>query len=392
MAKILRIITRLNVGGPAIHAILLDSELNKNGHTDILVTGTVSDSEGDMFYLAKDKGVTPVVVSDLGREISFKKDLKAFFALYKLMRKEKPDIVHTHTAKAGTLGRLAAILAGVPVKVHTFHGHIFDGYFSPFRAKIFILIEKLLALFTDRVVVLSDSVKNDIVNRLKISSPDKSVVVPLGLELEKFLNSGPSKGNFRRKLGVSDDMLLVGIIGRLVPIKNHKVFLDAVRKIKDTDSRMKVRFVIVGDGELRFELKAYTKKLNIEEMVIFTGWVENLAEVYVDLDLVALTSLNEGTPVSLIEAMASSRAVIATDVGGIKDLITDNVNGILVRSADADDISSKLISLLKDEERRKRLGLNGRKMVMTKYTKERLVKNIGSLYDGLMVRRAGDRC
>src|SRR3989338_473956 len=181
MEKIIRIITRLNVGGPAIHAILLDSELNKNGHTDILVTGTVSDSEGDMFYLAKDKCVTPVVVSDLGREISFKKDLKAFFALYKLMRKEKPDIVHTHTAKAGTLGRLAAILAGVPVKVHTFHGHIFDGYFSPFRAKIFILIEKLLALFTDRVVVLSDSVKNDIVNRLKISSPDKSVVVPLGL-------------------------------------------------------------------------------------------------------------------------------------------------------------------------------------------------------------------
>lgn len=389
MKKIVRIITRLNIGGPAIHVILLSSEFNRAGYKDILVCGRTSAAEGDMLYYAKEKGVAPICVNDLGRDISFWKDIKAFFAILSIMIRERPDIVHTHTAKAGTLGRLAAIFAGVPVKVHTFHGHVFDGYFNPLKAKVFILIEKFLALFTDRVVVVSDEVKNDIVDKLKVTNRSKSVVIPLGLELENFLRCESRRGSFRKRFGLSDDMLLVGIVGRLVPIKNHRIFLDAAKQILDARPGSKVKFLVIGDGELGGYLKEYAKKIMLGEDVRFTGWMDDLPAVYSDLDIVALTSLNEGTPVSLIEAMASARPVVATSVGGVADIVRDGYNGLLAGSNDAGDFSRKLLRLIDDKKMRIEFGERGRELVREKYSKDRLVKDIKDLYEECLKNSTG---
>lgn len=390
MIKVLRIITRLNIGGPAIHAILLSSSLNDGGvYKNVLVTGCVSESEGDMADFARAKGVDPIVIPDLVREMSVKKDLKAFRDIYRLIKKERPDIVHTHMAKAGALGRLAAIFAGVPVKVHTFHGHVFDGYFNPVKAKIFVLIEKFLALFTDKVIMVSERVKDDIVKRLKVVSDSKSVVIPLGLELDRFAACESEKGSFRKLLGVSSDTLLVGIIGRLVPIKNHRMFLEAAAGIKDSPLWPRVKFVVVGDGEMRDQLEEYAEKLGIKDKLIFTGWIEDLVPVYADLDVVALTSLNEGTPVSLIEAMASGRAVVSTDVGGVADLVKDGYNGLLVKIDDVEDFSFKLLRLLENQNMRTEFGIRGRELVREKYSKSRLVKDIKNLYEECLKNGSG---
>lgn len=369
------------MGGPAIHTVLLSEALNKDGYKDILVCGRVSESEGDMAYFAKDKNVVPVVIPELGRDISLVNDIKAFYKLYKLIRAERPDIVHTHAAKAGTLGRLAAIVCGVPVKVHTFHGHIFDGYFSPFKARIFLFIEKFLALFTDRVITVSDTVKYEITDKLKVTSADKCVVVPLGLELDKFFAFKKEDGKFRRELSLPDNAVLVGIVGRLVPIKNHTMFLDAAKMVLDLKSGPDIRFVIVGDGELRHHLEDYAAKIGIRDRVIFTGWRKDLPVVYSGLDIVALTSLNEGTPVSIIEAMAAMRPVVSTMVGGVKDIITDSANGYLVKSQDTRNFSEKLAGLITDNEQQKKFGSRGRESVERKYSKERLVRDIKLLYD-----------
>lgn len=379
--NIVRVIARLNIGGPAIHTVLLSSELNKRGCRDVLVCGTVDDSEGDMMYLARENNVAPIVIPQLCREISPMRDIKSFAALYSIMRRERPDIVHTHTAKAGTLGRLAALCAGVPVKVHTFHGHVFDGYFSPMKARVFLLIEKFLALFTNKVVVVSELVKNEIVNTLKVTTESKCVVVPLGFDLSRFLECEKASGAFRKELGLGSDTVLVGIVGRLVPIKNHKMFLDVAKKIMTKNPGAKIRFVIIGDGECADGLKAQAKSLDLEKHVIFTGWKRDLAAVYADLDIVALTSLNEGTPVSIIEAMASRKPVIATDVGGVGDLIVQGENGYLVKSGDAEGFADKLSDLIRNADKRASFGTSGRDHVRQKYSKERLVNDIESLYE-----------
>lgn len=378
--KIVRIIARLNIGGPAIHTILLNSGLNKGGYKDVLVSGRISESEGNMMYLAKDNNVEPVIIPELGRDISLIKDIKALFGLYCLIRREKPDIVHTHTAKAGTLGRIAAVLAGVPVRIHTFHGHVFNGYFSPAKAMIFIWIERALSAFTDKIIVVSESVKGEISKKLKIADSGKCVVIPLGLELDKFLDGANVKGRFRKTWGVSSDTLLVGIVGRLVPIKNHSFFLKAAKKIRETAPGLNVRFVVIGDGELKKPLIEMAGKMGLDD-IIFTGWIKELSEVYADLDVVALTSLNEGTPVSLIEAMASAKAVISTDVGGVKDIVRPGETGILADNNDIDGFSASLLRLLKNGQEREAIGLRGREFVRVKYSKERLLKDIKSVYE-----------
>ncbi len=385
--KITRVITRLNIGGPAIHTVILTSELNKLGYNDTLVCGNVSESEGDMIYLAEEKSIFPLVIEEMGREISLVRDLKAFWRLFLIMRRERPDIVHTHTAKAGTLGRLAAICAGVPVKVHTFHGHVFDGYFNPIKAKVFLWIERFLALFTDRVITVSDKVKDEIVNKLRVTCDSKCVVVPLGFELEKFLKCEAGNGNYRKKLGLDKDILLVGIVGRLVPIKNHEMFLEVAKIVRDSGFRRKVKFVIIGDGELRSHLEGYARKIGIEKEVIFTGWEQDLDMVYADLDVVALTSLNEGTPVSIIEALASARPVVAADVGGVRDIVTDGECGFLVPSGDTKRFSEKLLCLLDDSLLCQKFGACGREFVRERYSKKRLVEDIEQLYGACLLEK-----
>ena len=388
--KVVRIITRLNIGGPAIHAILLTEGLNSKLYEKHLIAGRPDKLEGDMSGLAAEKNLNVEYVPELGREIGIR-DIVAFLKLFRYLRNVKPDIVHTHTAKAGALGRIAAYLTGVPLRVHTFHGHIFDGYFSPFKARVFLYIERFLGNFSDRVIAVSENVKNEIVNDLKVVKKGKCIVVPLGLELDKFLNNDSLKGRFRKAIGVDAETLLVGIVGRLVPIKNHTMFLDVARKIKDKAAHLKFKFLIIGDGEMRQSLEEYAKKIGIDRCVIFTGWVKDLCMAYADLDIITLTSLNEGTPVSLIEAMASGKPVVATDVGGVKDIVLDGENGFLVKSNNADDFSNKLFVLLQDKEKRSKFGMCGRMSVRERYSKNRLINDIEELYEGLIKEKGLNR-
>ncbi|HDH51780.1 MAG TPA: glycosyltransferase family 1 protein [Nitrospirae bacterium] len=384
-AKILRIIARLNIGGPAIHVILLADELDRLGYETVLVKGSEGAAEGNMMDLAEAKGIKPVVIPELGREIGIKNDLKAFYKLYRLIRKEKPDIVHTHTAKAGTLGRIAARLAGVPVILHTFHGHVLTGYFGRCRSWVFILIEKILALITTRLITLSEELKRELID-MGIGKEDKFEVIPLGLELEPFLDAERHKGRFKNELGLSAETAVIGIVGRLVPVKRHKLFLDMAKMI---DSQADIKFVIVGDGELRKELEDYAEKLGIADEVIFTGFRRDLPEIYAGLDIVVLTSKNEGTPVSIIEAMAAARPVVATNVGGVPSLVKDGVTGLLVKPGDTDSLSDAVARLIKDPHLRQDMGREARSRVFPSYDISELVGRINVLYSSLRDKKQG---
>lgn len=388
--KVVRIITRLNIGGPSIHAILLNDGLDKDTFETYLIAGSPGISEGDMAWLAGQAGINVIYVPELSRELGFK-DIIALFKIFGILKKIRPDIIHTHMAKAGALGRMAALLAGVPVRVHTFHGHVLDGYFSAFKTTIFLAVERFLAQFTDKVISISYSLREEIVEKLRIVSGDKCVVIKLGFDLKKFLDVEKKSGVFRQKIGVSYDMLLVGIVGRLVPIKNHKMFLDVVKCVVDRGGAADTMFVIVGGGQLESELTRYAHEIGVEDFVRFAGWVQDVSSVYADLDIAVLTSINEGTPVSLIEAMASSRPVVSTDVGAVRDIVSDGENGFLVEKDNVRDFSDKLCRLIKDKGLRLSFGSIGRKRVMVEYLKDRLIADISGLYKEIIYNKRGAR-
>ncbi len=370
--KVLRIISRLNIGGPAIHSITLTGGLDKARFESVLITGRPAEEEGDMSYLAYEKNVKPIVIDELRRQTSPLGDIKAFFKIYGWIRKIRPDIVHTHASKAGTLGRLAALAGGVPVKIHTFHGHVLYRYFSPVKSKIYILIERILSHFTDRIVAVSKRQQVELTRILGLHRHDKCVIIPLGLDLKPFLAVEESENK---------DALTVGMIGRLTKIKNHKMFLDGAALIKKKAPNLNVRFVIVGDGELKYEISDYIKKLGLEKDVLMIGWKADLASIYSGLDVVALTSDNEGTPLCIIEAMASARPVVATDVGGVGDLVIDDKTGYLVWRGDVEAFSDRVLDLLKDKTRRRAFGAAARNLAASRYTEGRLIGDIERLYE-----------
>jgi glycosyltransferase involved in cell wall biosynthesis len=368
--KIVRIIARLNIGGPARNAVLLTE-----GFSDtVLVCGEVDGTEGDMIYLAQQKGIKPVIVEELGRELSWKDDWTAFWKIYRIIQREKPDIIHTHTAKAGALGRMAGILYGRAILIHTFHGHVLSGYFGKFKTEIFIWTEKFLALFTDKIITVSENLKKELVEKFRIAPEKKISVIELGFELDELLKLPP-----RENRGTVN----IGIVGRLVPVKNHKMLFRACRG----GLNLPYRLIVIGDGELRGELEKYAEQLGIKDKVEFRGWIKDLKTIYEELDIVALASLNEGTPVSLIEAMAGARPVIATNVGGVKDIVKDEVNGCLVDSEDVGEFSKKLTELVGNSVKRGVFGINGRKMVQERFAKERLIKDTERLYNTLLDKR-----
>ena len=405
--KILRIIARLNIGGPAIHTILLTEGLNKQKFESVLVTGVVGHGEADMSYLAEEKHINPVIIKEMGREISWKDDFIALWKIFRLLRKENPDIVHTHTAKAGTLGRISVIIyngllfiknkkTAKKIKlVHTFHGHVFHGYFRPLKSKIFAFIERLLACFSDRIIAISPEQSTDIHSKYCIAPQNKISVISIGLDLNKCLNSDVNGNKFRENWKLSNKTTLIGIVGRLVPIKNHKMFLDSIKIISTNYQTFDSKFVIIGDGELQENLYHHVVKLGIKEDVIFTGWQKDLKEIYAALDIVALTSLNEGTPVSVIEAMAAGKAVVSTRVGGVVDLMgkfhkkinSNNIdiydNGILVESGDVAGFTEALGLLFEDKSLRDKMGTRGREFVKERFNIDRLVKDMEKLYESL---------
>jgi len=396
----MRVIARLNIGGPAIHVHLLTEGLDEYGFRSRLVTGRISPDEGDMGYLFESASVKPIVIPELQREIRPLLDLKAFWKLLRILWRERPDIVHTHTAKAGTLGRAAAILCSLlrfsrKIRiVHTFHGNVFEGYFRPLMSSLFILIERFLAWKTDFIIAISETQKQELCRKYRIAPPEKVRTIGLGFDLGPFLGVSKWKGRFRKDLGLDGEPLLVGIVGRLVPIKNHRMFIDAAGLFLEQNPGLSVVFVVVGDGELRRELEAYCREKGLEGHVRFCGWIKDLGPVYADLDVLVLTSDNEGTPVSIIEAMAASVPVAATDAGGVRDLLLGKERGaplkgnfligergVLCRKNDARGLTEGLKYLLnlKDPEKG-RLLESSRRFAVDTYGRERLLGDIASLY------------
>lgn len=384
MIPVIQILARLNIGGPAVYTILLTKLLDPSRYATTLVTGTVSPSEGDMSYLADEQGVTPLFIPELGREIRWQDDLIAFWKIFRLLRKIRPAIVHTHTAKAGMLGRLAAKLAGVPILVHTFHGHVFHSYFSPRKTQMFLAIERFLARFTDVIITLSPKQREEILG-YGIGNPDNVRAIGLGLQLQPFVDCAGLRGGLRRELGVNEDAPLIGIIARLVPVKGHLYFLEAAQIVLRAFPN--ARFLIVGDGELRPELERQADALGIRRSVDFLGFRRDLAQIYADLDVVALSSLNEGLPVTLIEGMAAGKPVAASNVGGVGDLVQHGQSGLLTPPKDSRALAEGICDLLRrSPEERRRMGEIGRARVYPKYHITTLAQQIETVYESLLNR------
>jgi len=378
----MRVITRLNIGGPAIHVSLLASRLDPTRYETLLVSGVESADEGNMLELGRLPPVEPTIVPTLGRAISPFDDARALARLISLARSFKPDIVHTHLAKAGALGRVAARLARTPIVVHTYHGSVFRGYFGRRESATYLGIERGLARITTRIVAITPGQKADLVG-LGIAPAGRIAQIPLGLDLEQFREL-PAREEAVAALGLPRDGRYVTIIARLVPIKDIPTFLRALSRV--TESLPDVRGLVVGDGPERGAVEGVARDLRLGERCRFLGWRADLPNVYAASDVVALSSLNEGSPVSIIEAMAAGRAVIATAVGGVPDVI-DDTTGILVGAGDHEALGDAILSLLADPERRATLGRSGRDTAVRRFGADRLVADVDRLYMDLLARR-----
>ena len=374
---VLRAITRLNIGGPAIHAILLTRGLQNERFRSVLVSGQEGPGEGNLLDLADRCSVRPVMVEELGREVSLANDLAAVRQLYRLIRQEQPHVVHTHMAKAGTAGRLAARLAGVPIVLHTYHGHVFHSYFSPPKTAFFLAIERLLARLTDCIVAVGDKQRDELIG-YRVAPAQKIVSIPLGLDIEPMLSVEAERGRLRAELGLNGVHRLVGIVARLVPIKAHEVFIEAAARIRREVPN--VRFLIIGDGERRAELEERARRIGVRDEALFLGWRKDMRAVYADLDVVVLSSLNEGSPVALIEAMAAARPVVSTNVGGVGEVVANGRSGLLVPPRDPGALAEAVTTILSEPGTGERLANAARRAVYPKYSSERLVADVETLY------------
>lgn len=389
MPKVLRIINRLNIGGPTYNVSYLTRYMQPEYET-LLVAGTKLDDEESSDYILEKLGISSRQVSEMKREINLSSDWKAYNEIKKIIREFKPDIVHTHAAKSGTLGRLAAIHCKVPVIVHTFHGHVFHSYFSPLKTKIFLAIERYLASKCSAIVAISDLQKKELCYDFKVCNPDKTVVIPLGFDLDRFSESMKEKRNQFRKKYLLDDEVAIGIIGRFAPIKNHDLFLRAFKKLTQQTNK-KVVAVLVGDGDDRTKLENLCNEIGLtysngdkKTQVIFTSWIKEIDVALAGLDIVAMTSLNEGTPVSLIEAQASGKPIVSTNVGGIENVVLPNETAFLSESGDADAFAKNMLQLVDDNELRKKISEKGWAHVKEKFHYLRLVSDMKELYKRLL--------
>lgn len=379
--RILRIIARLNIGGPAIHVTLLTAKLGLPDYESALVSGSIAPGEGDMAYYAEERGVHAHLIPELGRAIHPLRDIRTVLKLYRLMQEFKPDVVHTHTAKAGFLGRVAARMAGVPVIVHTFHGHVFKGYFGPTMTHLFIRLERLGAQLSDRLIALTEGLRRELVEQYRIAPKGKIIVLPLGLDLDSFAQTPRKSGAFRAAWDIAPDVPLIGIVGRLTQVKNHALFLQSAAQIKP--NQPDAHFVIVGDGELRADIEGQANALGLRGAVTFTGWQRDLAPIYSDLDVLVISSVNEGTPVTVIEALSAACPVVTTRVGGLPDLLDGGALGTLVPSEDADALAKGILDTLRQPPD----VSEAQRLMLDRYGIDRLVRDLDSLYRGLLAKK-----
>jgi len=383
--KVLRVIARLNVGGPALHVAYLAGGLAERGYDTTLVAGTLARGEESMAAAASQRGVTIVPLDELHREVAPLRDLRAILRLARLIRRERPDILHTHTAKAGAVGRVAALISGrarPSVIVHTFHGHVLRGYFNPLTTLGFRLLERWLATFTTALIAVSPEVRDDLV-RLGVAPAEKFAIVRLGIELDERVSAAEgARAEVRRILGGGPIVLKKSGEGRMTAVKRTEDVLRALSGL--LEQGVDAYVCLVGDGPDRHQLERYAHELGIVRRCLFVGYQNEMGRFYQAIDALVLPSINEGTPVSVIEALAAERPAVATRVGGIPDVIRDGVDGFLVDAGDVDDLAKKLALLAREPARRAAMGAEGRARVLERYAVERLVDDIDLLYRSLL--------
>ena len=387
------IINRLNLGGPAFHVAILAKYLQE-GFEVLLLAGTKQDSEESSEYIVKEMGLTFTRLQEMKRSINPYRDIRSYLEIRKIIKQYNPDIVHTHAAKAGALGRLAALHEKIPVIVHTFHGHVFHSYFHPIKTKIFLWIERFLAKRSSAIIAISERQKHELASHYNLCEPSKINIIPLGFDLTRFRENVEQKRiDFRKKFFLDDDEIAIGIIGRLVPIKNHSLFIDCAARILASTSK-KVRFFIIGDGESRVSLMKEASIVGIDYSyypdekkksdLTFTSWIKDVDVCISGLDIVALCSFNEGTPVSLIEAQAGNRPIISTKVGGIENVVKEGETALLVNINDFSEFHKTLLLMIEDDDLRARLGRNSWEFVRDKFHYTRLIREISELYQSML--------
>jgi glycosyltransferase involved in cell wall biosynthesis len=386
MKKILRIINRFNLGGPTYNAAYLTKYLEPDYET-LLIGGQHDESEKSSMHILDNLGLKPIIIPEMQRSLNPYKDQIAFKKIQNIIKEFKPDIVHTHAAKAGALGRRAAYKMGVKQIYHTFHGHVFHSYFGSFKTRIFKEIEKNLAKKSTKIIAISEIQKRELSKIHKICPEKKIEVIPLGFDLERFNTDKDSKRKeFRKKWNLKENEIAIGIIGRLVPIKNHVFFIDAIQEVLKK-SEFPVRAFIVGDGEEKQNIINYIKNKNLDFSLNYnpatfhlTSWIKEIDRVNSGMDIICLTSLNEGTPVSLIEAQASGKPIVSTKTGGIENIVLENKTALLSEKNDLHNFSKNLLSLVNDSNKRKLLSKFGLEKSKD-FHYDQLVNNIKNLYE-----------
>ena len=386
--RIFRVITRLNIGGPSIQAIALTSRLAARGAVTTLLHGRLGAGEGDMRYLAA-ADANLQFVPTLQRAIAPLDDLRSLVSLYQAMRRFQPTIVHTHMAKAGLLGRVAALAynrtrgrAPRARVVHTYHGHVLEGYFGGLATAIFIALERQLARITDAIVAISPAIRADLLNTYRIGRAAQYRIVPLGFDLSAFaLVDEAARRRARAELQIAAEAPVLATVGRLTAIKNYALLLDAAQRVTARFPNLVV--LLAGDGELRADLEAQAARLGISANLRFLGWRRDLPTIYAATDVFALTSRNEGTPVALIEAMAAGVPGVSTDVGGVGDVIASEAMGVRVATDDVAGFASAVERLLADPAARQAMGAAARAHVLSHYDIARLTNDIDVLYRAL---------
>lgn len=385
-ARILRIVTRLNTGGPAKYLTALNRALDPNRYEQRLATGCEGPGEGSLRPFVEAQGVQLTIVPELvGTTRLTPRDIAATARVRKLIRDFQPDIVETHTTKAGIVGRLAAYLEGSPVVLHVYHGHVLEGHYGAIKTWMARRAERALARLSDRLVAVSAHVKNDLV-KYQVASADQISVVEPGLDLEPMLRCREGRGALRRELGLDPGVPLVGIVGRLTPVKNHRLFLDAAVGV--LAARPGVHFLVVGDGEIAPAIRAIARGRGLMERMTFTGWRYDLPRVYADLDVLVSCSKYEGTPFTIIEAMAAGCPVVATGVGGVLDLVSDQATGLLVPPAQAEPLVRAILRLLGDVGLARALARSAAADVEARFSPARLAVGMDTLYATLLQAHA----